>query len=154
MGASTQRGYERRWIVRNIVEWLCALLMLVGPLASMSLAQERQPAEIDFTIPAQPLDSALNAFAVTSGWQVSAVSTLTSGGDSPGAMGRYTPEQAIQAILAGRGRNYRIDGAQMVTIERASSASALPAAVESISDGSVAQPPAQKSEKPVKVPEF
>lgn len=151
MGTSTERGYERRWIVRNIVEWLCALLMFAEPLVAMSLAQERQPAEIDFNIPAQPLGSALNAFAVASGWQVSAASDLTSGVDSPGAIGHYTSEQAIQAILAGTGRNYRVDGVQMITIERAPSASALPEEVDSSSDRSVAQQPAQK---PVKVPEI
>ncbi len=151
MGASTERGYERRWIVRNIVEWLCALLILAGPLVAMSLAQERQLIEIDFNIPAQPLGSALNAFAVASGWQVSAASDLTSGVDSPGAIGHYTLEQAIQAILTGTGRNYRVDGAQMITIERAPSASALPEGVESSSDGSVAQ---QLAQRPVKVPEI
>lgn len=134
-----------------MVEWLCTLLIFSGPLATVSPAQERQSAEIDFNIPAQPLGSALNAFAVASGWQVSATSDLTTGVDSPGAIGRYSPEQAIQAILIGTGRDYRVDGVQMITIERASSA---PAAVESISDGSVAQPPAQKNEKLVKVPEI
>ncbi|BFU90179.1 MAG: ligand-gated channel [Nitrospira sp.] len=153
MGTSTGREDTRRWILRNMVEWLCALLMIAGPLATMSLAQESQLAEIDFKIPAQPLGSALNAFAVTSGWQVSAASDLTSGIDSPGAIGRYSSEQAIQAILSGTGRSYRVDGVQMITIERASSAPALPAAADSSSVLRQEQPE-PKSEKPIKVPEI
>ena len=37
MGTSTERGDTRRWILRNMVEWLCALLMIAGPLATMGL---------------------------------------------------------------------------------------------------------------------
>ena len=95
----------------------------------------------------------MNAFAVTSGWQVSAASDLTTGVDSPGVIGRYSSEQAIQAILSGTGRSYRVDGVQMITIERASSASALPAAADS-SSALRQEQPEQKSEKPIKVPEI
>lgn len=151
MRTSRKDANERRGVEEFIIVWACMLLMFIGSLVDTSAAQEKSASMVDFNIPVQPLGSVLNAFAVTSGWQVSAASDLTTGVDSPGAIGRYSPEQAIQAILAGTGRNYRVDGVQMITIERVSSA---PAAVESVSEGPAAQPPAQKSGKLVKVPEI
>jgi iron complex outermembrane recepter protein len=150
MGSSTERGYEKTWIVRNVIGGLCALLMLMGPFAVASAAQESPAGDIEFNIPAQPLGSALNAFAVASGWQVSAASELTTGADSPGVVGQYRPEQALQILLSGTGRTYRVDGPKMITIEHAPAALSVPAAVEP----NVDVPPALKSEKPVKVPEI
>lgn len=150
MRVSTERRDEQTWIVRHIIGGLCGLLILMGPLAATSAAQESPASEINFNISAQPLGSALNAFAVASGWQVSAASELTTGADSPGVVGQHRPEQALQILLSGTGRTYRVDGPQMITLERAPVAPPVPVAV----DPNVGVQPAPKSEKPIKVPEI
>ena len=134
------------------------LLTIGGPQIEISLAQdgtaETQDGAIDFHIPRQRLGSALNAFAVTAGWQVSASTDLTDGVESPGLEGTYRREDGLRAILADTGLTYRFDGVRMVTIERDTMRPMPPAftaprsqATEGEADGS------SQLSKPIKVPE-
>ncbi|MGC4098081.1 MAG: TonB-dependent receptor plug domain-containing protein [Nitrospira sp.] len=79
---------------------------------------ETQDGTIDFHIPRQRLGTALNAFAIAAGWQVSASTALTDGVESPGVKGTYRREDGLRALLADTGLTYRFDGVRMVTIER------------------------------------
>ncbi len=134
------------------------LLTVGGPQIEVSLAQEgtaeTQDGAIDFHIPRQRLGSALNAFAVTAGWQVSASTDLTDGVESPGLEGTYRRADGLKALLADTGLTYRFDGVRMVTIERDTMRTLPPAvttprsqATEGEADGS------PQLSKPIKVPE-
>lgn len=129
-------------------------------------AATQNAAAMDFHISAQPLGAALNAFAVTSGWQISASSELTAGTESPGVIGSYTPEQGLKHLLSGTGLTYRMDGPQMATIHHDTSSGVVPAAIVAgaaagaatgaavvASDSGGASSEAAVGGKPVKVPE-
>ncbi|ULA62185.1 MAG: Iron complex outermembrane recepter protein [Nitrospira sp.] len=139
-----------------------AMLVLSGPLAGNSPAQDvaadaESASVLEFNISPQSLGSALNAFAVSSGWQISSSSELTGGLDSAGLSGKHTREKGLQILLSGTGLTYRVEGDRMLTIERGTG---LPAssAVSSAVDGpasaepdGVLEPPVKQ--KPIKVPE-
>ncbi|SLM50099.1 putative tonB-dependent receptor protein [Nitrospira japonica] len=145
------------------------VLCMIGGVCGLGtgLAQDNAEssetiARMDFHIPAQPLGTALNAFAVTSGWQVSASSELTTGAESPGVVGNYTPEQGLKNLLSGTGLTYRMDGSKMATIERQTSSGVVPAVVAVGAAGAVAgamiaadgsEEAVVTAQKPVKVPE-
>jgi iron complex outermembrane receptor protein len=92
------------------------------PLSALALAGFAQGAEpsaqADYRIGPESLDRALVAFSLASGIQVAADGKLTSGMNSPGASGRYTPEQALQKLLQGTGIAYRFSGKGAVTLEK------------------------------------
>jgi hypothetical protein len=54
-----------------------------------------------FSIPHQSLESALDAFRITTGVQIFYNSALTEGRTSPGATGMFTVEGALRALLTG-----------------------------------------------------
>lgn len=58
---------------------------------------------IEFDIPAQGLDSALDRYVRTSGAQLLYETSLAAGRRSPGVKGRLTTEAALRALLAGSG---------------------------------------------------
>ncbi|MBX3497797.1 MAG: STN domain-containing protein, partial [Parvibaculum sp.] len=137
--------------------WMIMLTWNVGIGLAQEGATPLATAPLDFNIPAQPLGSALNAFAVASGWQVSASSELTIGIEAPGLIGNHTPEQGLRTLLSGTGLTYRMDGAQMATIERGVLPPVAPVLVPPKSQGPPANgavPTADKVQKPVKVPEI
>ncbi|BCA56639.1 Ferrichrome-iron receptor [Nitrospira sp. KM1] len=106
-----------------------------------------------YDIPAQPLTSALNAFAETSGLQVSFPSELATGVDSPGLNGSYTPAAALDTLLGGTGLGYRYTNPHTVTLTNKQT-SQLMLTQEQDAQGAVqADSPAPAATKPVKVPE-
>ncbi|HEX4182630.1 MAG TPA: TonB family protein [Caulobacteraceae bacterium] len=58
---------------------------------------------VDFSIPAQPLAAALDAYSAESGVQVLYASALAQDRRSPGVAGRINPTDALQQLLAGTG---------------------------------------------------
>jgi iron complex outermembrane receptor protein len=72
-----------------------------------------------FSIPAQPLEDALNEFIAVTDWQVGFPAELAKGARSPGVAGRYPPSEALRKLLAGTGLVHRHTGARAVTLERA-----------------------------------
>lgn len=160
--------YERHDQSQVTTYWrvvvLGVMLVLGGPLVKNSVAQEvvsdSEPgSELDFNIPPQPLGSALNAFAVASGWQISASSEFTGGAESSGLSGKHTREKGLHALLSGTGLTYRVEGTGMITIERGVLAPASsvvgtrPAAASSATRNGTSSP-TQNGQKPVKVPEI
>ncbi len=70
------------------------------PIASAANAKNRL---VDFNLPAQPLESALERYGVVSGQSVMVVDSLVAGRESSPVQGRYTPRAALQALLMGTG---------------------------------------------------
>lgn len=144
-----------RW-VRNF-GWSVLLLTLVAGAAGDLFAQESvssttTSAPIEFNISAQPLGTALNAFAEATRWQVSVPSELIAGKTSSGISGSHQPEEALQALLAGTGVTYRVTDASAVMLIPSPVSSSIegsqPAPSELVSGTEVAE------SKPVKVPEI
>lgn len=101
------------------------LSCLIGSMPDAALAQDQPSAGIQhlleekaYDIPPQPLGSALNEFAETSGLQVSFPSDLAAGRNTVGIVGRYTPEKALEALLVGTGLTHRYVNANTVTLQR------------------------------------
>lgn len=139
------------------------VIACLGQMISTVYAQEgaapvQQMPAIDFSIGAQPLGAALNAFAEAAGWQVSFPTELAVDAHSSGVNGIHTPEAALRALLDGTGLEYRITGEHAVTLTRSMSVAApgvavpiltQPASVEPVGDSAVVP-----KSKPVKVPEI
>ncbi|WP_404379165.1 TonB-dependent siderophore receptor [Caenispirillum salinarum] len=92
---------------------------LTAPSLAVAAEQTRiqlAQAVLSFDIPAQPLESALEAFANRTGWQVGIPGTLVRGVQSVGVTGEYAPEEALRRLLAGSGLNYRMPAAGTVTL--------------------------------------
>ncbi|SUW17014.1 TonB-dependent receptor [Brevundimonas diminuta] len=66
-------------------------------------AQPQTPAQINFSIPAGPLGSALNAYASQASRQLMFTSGQVAGHRTPGLSGRMTADAALDQLLAGSG---------------------------------------------------
>ena len=88
-----------------------------GAVAPPLVAAEETAAQA-FAIPAQPLSSALLAFAEQSGLEVLFDARIAAGKTAPAVRGDYTAEQALRQLLAGSGLRYRYTGANAFTLER------------------------------------
>ena len=100
--------------------------LLLIALAVSHAAQGAEPApkqpisrQTTYQIRPQTLDRALVDFSLKSGLQVIADGKLTAGVKSPGVSGRYSPEQALQKLLAGTGVKVQSSRNGTVTLERA-----------------------------------
>ncbi len=69
-----------------------------------------------FNIPPQPLTSALVAFGLQSGFQVTSASGISAGISSPGLSGSFTPEEALSRLLGGTGVTYSVIGPHTVAL--------------------------------------
>lgn len=89
-----------------------ALIGLSGALPAMAQTSPRVTVDAarDFSIPAQPLSSALNAFGRQSGLQVTLAASTSRGVSSRAVSGRLTPQQALAQMLQGTGISFRITG--------------------------------------------
>ncbi|WP_236025031.1 TonB-dependent receptor [Arenibaculum pallidiluteum] len=92
-----------------------ALAMPVGALAQQP-GQAGDAGRMEFTIPAQPLPSALDAFARQTGWQVGYASALATGRTSSAVNGTMTPARALETLLAGTGLGLRMAGPSTASI--------------------------------------
>lgn len=111
-----------------------SVLMATTALTVVALAPEvaadntsrtliAQVQQRDFDIPAQPLTDALPQFGRQSGMQVSVGAGLIQGINSPGVRGSFTPEQALNRLLAGTGITYRLTSSDTAMLERGPSPS-------------------------------
>lgn len=100
--------------------FLLALALACGTAA----AQEPSVREVAFKIDSQPVDSALKVFAGQSGLQVlfhvEGVA-IPRGTNSPGVAGTFTPQAALEQLLANTGLRYEFINARTVTIRAAKS---------------------------------
>jgi catecholate siderophore receptor len=70
-----------------------------------------------FDIPGGPLDGVLDAFQQATEIEVAVAIEAIRGIDSPGVIGVYTNEQALQQLLRGTDLTYRFTGAKAVRLE-------------------------------------
>ena len=100
-----------------------------------AVAQEKSArfGTMRFDIPAQPLASALNAFGVQSGLQVSLAAATSHGAVSKTVKGNFTPREALSRLLEGTGTQHSItrDGTAIVTAKPSP-----PVAIDMAGDGS------------------
>ncbi|GGA87725.1 TonB-dependent heme/hemoglobin receptor family protein [Brucella endophytica] len=94
---------------------LCGLMMTLPPAVPPAHAQG-QGAVRSFSIPAQPLASAINVFGHQSGLQVTVAAGAAGGIRSSAVNGAFAPDQALGRLLAGTGLSYRItrDGTAVI----------------------------------------
>ncbi|MDM0014729.1 TonB-dependent siderophore receptor [Variovorax sp. J22P168] len=98
----TGRAPGRRSMTRRLTALTLALCAATGA----SLAQTPPPAAtaaLDWSQPAQPLGSALNALALRTGMTVGVDAEAVRGKQATALHGRYTPDQALQQLLQGSG---------------------------------------------------
>lgn len=150
-------GWTDPWPRR--LSWMLFLFTLAAPVAGDSFAQDNAPsvapsASVEFHIPMQPLSTALNAFAESTGWQVSVPTELIIGKTSSGITGSHQPEEALRSLLTNSGVTYRLTAANAVTLVPSAVSSSTPEAqtvpLEPIGTG----PTDIVDSKPVKVPEI
>lgn len=106
-------------------------------IPSAASAQQQAPAgtavgPVDFAIPAQPLQAALDSFIRQTGWQVGYPSALAAGRTSRPVVGAMPPAQALETLLAGTGVGFRMAGsatASLVSTQAPAQASAEGAAI-------------------------
>lgn len=102
-----------------------AALMMFSPVLAVAAETGQSSTAKTFSIAAQSLASALDAFAQTSGWQVGYASALTSGLTSPGVSGALDPAQALTQLLSGTGLTWRHIGPASVTLEKVAADGAM-----------------------------
>lgn len=96
-----------------------AALLLATATTAPAMAQDsvgRSSRLAAYSIPAQPLGSALTTFADRAGLKLLFPSQLVTGRKSGGLSGNFSPEQALGRLLAGTGLTYRFTNASTVTI--------------------------------------
>ncbi|HMU54956.1 MAG TPA: TonB-dependent receptor [Nitrospira sp.] len=158
---------------RPIVRTFLVLCGLLGPTVTMldpvSIvhAQSHEAGQFPastahtFNIEAQPLGSAIAAFAAATRYQVLYGDGIRQDTPSQGVQGSFTPEAALDHLLEGTGVTYRFIDATTFTLEQTSS---LPVAVPLAAVGtagavvvaenaSSASSDGSANSKPVKVPE-
>ena len=71
-----------------------------------------------FDIPAGPLAASLNALSRAAGLTLAVDPTEVAGKTAPAVAGAFTPQQALERLLAGSGLRHRFTGDTTVTLER------------------------------------
>ncbi|MBB1603531.1 TonB-dependent receptor [Variovorax sp. UMC13] len=79
-----------------------------------------------FSIPAQPLGQALNELARLANLQLSFPAALVAGKTARAVSGRWTPQQALDRMLAGSGLEAMVDGASVLVRPAASGRGGAP----------------------------
>lgn len=126
----------------------------------LSLAQVAPSGELseptEFNIPAQPLGSAITAFADQANYRLLVPSDMTEGKTTSGVIGRHSPEEALAVMLAGTGLSYKLTEPRTMTLEPTA---VLPQPTATVAQTSAPEPRNPNTEiprqaKPVKVPEI
>lgn len=127
--------------LRRMTSWLLASTVLCwasAGLSSPTFAQQSpqttaQSRAVQFSIPAQPLPAAINAFIRATGWQVGYSTRITDGHRSTAVAGAMPPAQALQTLLSGTEISVRFTGANTATLVSqnitASGAATVPGAI-------------------------
>ncbi|WP_198362918.1 TonB-dependent receptor [Sulfitobacter sp. DFL-23] len=96
--------------------------------------------EYQLSIPAQPLGSALNAFARETGLRFAYPAELVIGKSSPGLSGNYSRSGALSRLLSGTGLQFQISGTT-VTLRGAGQVNAAEGGNEDLQLGTIILPP-------------
>lgn len=134
---SEHRVFVTALNLRRMTSWLLASTILCYAstgLSSSAFAQQPatgQTRAIQFSIPAQPLPAAINAFIRATGWQVGYSTRITDGRRSAAVNGTMPAAQALRTLLAGTGINVTLNGVNTATLV------APNAAVGNLPDGAI-----------------
>src|SRR5512145_2145819 len=118
--------FNRSRIAGHLFAALMTSTALGATLTALpAAAQQTAPADAAaaFSLPAQPLRSALDAFSRQTGWQIGYPGTLTDGRTSRRVSGSMPPAKALETLLAGTGVTYRLTGPATATLAPAPIAS-------------------------------
>ena len=122
-GRPAGRAYLTTATVRNLlVSTVLTAVMLTAtavvaqevPAGRLELAQASETQT--FSIPSQPLASALDRFSEQTGVSFAYTTRQLEGVRSPGAAGTFQPGQALAQLLAGTGLNFRFTAPDTVTL--------------------------------------
>lgn len=102
---------------------MCAGLAILA--TQLNTAEAVEQGKQHFNIPPQSLQSALNQFSEVSDMQMSYPATLSKGITTKGVSGDYTPQEALNKLLAGSGLVPKVTENNTVTIEKANNGSTL-----------------------------
>ncbi|HEY4275180.1 MAG TPA: secretin and TonB N-terminal domain-containing protein [Rhizomicrobium sp.] len=91
-----------------------AMLCTLGHAGAEPAAPPNSIRKIAFSIPAQPLVTAMEAFGEITKAQIVYDTALVSGRKSPGIRGAHTPDEALKMLLAGTGLRGGYQGASTV----------------------------------------
>jgi iron complex outermembrane recepter protein len=129
------------------------LAFLIGIVVTTGFAAGASAQElVSFNIPPQPLSSALLQYSEATNLELLVDARVTSGRESPGVVGSFSPNEALGALLAGTGLTYRFTSGGAVTLIEAP---AMPTAPPMPGQGPSASPSRTDgtTEKPIKVQE-
>ncbi len=104
----------------------CALALLVI-LLTIGNSHAGDKGTLNFNIPAQRLDDALNQFANITGWEVGFPGNMANNLQTPGLHGRFTPLQALAKLLQHSGLEYTLTGGHIVNLRPNADSSAATA---------------------------
>jgi outer membrane receptor for ferric coprogen and ferric-rhodotorulic acid len=110
-------------MTRNLLYTAVMLALGSAAIPPHAMAQSTAaaiPEKVTLNIPAQPLKSALRAFAGATHLQLVYTSDLVAGLGSGGVSGSYAPAAALQQLLAGSGLVSRFTSPGVVTLEKLS----------------------------------
>ncbi|HEV7321314.1 MAG TPA: TonB-dependent receptor [Ensifer sp.] len=100
----------RRLLATTAIVGLSSLALMPISTAFAQETTSRVSSARTFSIPSQPLASALNAFGRQSGLQVTLAAATSQGLRSTAVNGTLNPEQALAQLLSGTGISYSING--------------------------------------------
>ena len=100
-----------------------ALALPVLGVSPLTLAAGNQTQQ--FNIPEQPLADALNAFIATSDWQVGFPAGLARDVRANPVYGNYTPQQALDKLVAGKGLAVKQTGGSVTLVKTAAPAAVM-----------------------------
>ncbi|OQK16462.1 hypothetical protein AU255_00710 [Methyloprofundus sedimenti] len=98
-----------------ILPSIAVTLLSVNPVWAN---ENQQQAKQEFSIPALPLNEAINSFIETTGWQVGFVTAQTKGVQSKAVQGEYTKEQALKKLLEGTDIQYQVVEENSITLQK------------------------------------
>ncbi len=97
----------------------CAVCAAIGLMcvAGMAWSQSSRARTVQFDVPAQSLNKALNAFAEQSGLRIVFYTEVAEAATSKALAGNLTPERALRTLLAGTDLKYRFTDEHTVAID-------------------------------------
>ncbi|WP_271169313.1 TonB-dependent receptor [Hansschlegelia plantiphila] len=90
--------------------------LLASASFSGTAAQAEEEVARSFSIPAGPLDAALNAFGRQAGFQLAYRPDVATGRSTSGLTGSASPSEALQKLLSGTGLSYRLTSKRAAVI--------------------------------------
>lgn len=107
--------------MRSFRSTLCGILAGLA-LAAVVHAEATPAAPVSFSIARQPLQDALTQFGRQSGYQLLFLAEITAEVMAPEVVGKFTPQSALERLLANSGLQYRFVNDRTITIRTAQGA--------------------------------